>query len=586
MQVLVNVAVISGFIVVALTALAFILARLYKKSTKEISFVRTGFRGQKVVLNGGALVLPVLHDVIPVNMNTLRLEVQRKNEEALITRDRMRVDVAVEFYVRVKPTEESIANAAQTLGHKTMNPQELKQLVEGKFVDALRAVAAEMAMEELHEQRADFVNKVQQAVSEDLLKNGLELESVSLTGLDQTSKEFFNPDNAFDAEGLTKLTQEIEERRKKRNDIEQDTQVAIENKNLEADRKKLEIARDVEYAKLDQEREVEIRRATQTTEIARERAEKMREAEEAQIEAKKKVDTARIMAERAVEEEGIEKARLLQEKEVAKAKAVETATIDQRKAVELAEQDRAIAIAEKSKEQSVAQAQADKARSEAVREEERVVTVRETEQAERQKAVELVEARKKAERDAIAIQVAAQAEKMAAADRAEAVKTLANAEADKRRIQAQGEAEAEKLQAEAAAVRYGVEAQGEQALNEARNTLSVEQIAMRVKLELMKVLPDIIHESVKPMEQIDSIKIIQVDGLQAGGQGAGAENGGAPAGSLADQLVNSALRYRGQAPLVDSLLEEIGLKGGDIKGLAKGLARNPAEEPPVPEAGS
>jgi uncharacterized membrane protein YqiK len=168
-----------------------ILARLYRRATKEISFVRTGFGGQKVILNGGALVLPVLHDTIPVNMNTLRLEVQRANQQALITRDRMRVDVMAEFYVRVKPTQDAIANAAQTLGLKTMNPDELKSLVEGKFVDALRAVAAEMAMEELHEQRVDFVQKVQQVVSEDLLKNGLELESVSLTGLDQTGKEYF-----------------------------------------------------------------------------------------------------------------------------------------------------------------------------------------------------------------------------------------------------------------------------------------------------------------------------------------------------------------------------------------------------------
>ena len=118
---------------------------------------------------------------------------KRENQQALITRDRMRGDVAAEFYVRVKPTEESIANAAQTLGLKTMTPDELNELVEGKFVDSLRAVAAEMAMEELHEQRVEFVTKVQAAVSEDLLKNGLELESVSLTGMDQTSKDYFNP---------------------------------------------------------------------------------------------------------------------------------------------------------------------------------------------------------------------------------------------------------------------------------------------------------------------------------------------------------------------------------------------------------
>jgi uncharacterized membrane protein YqiK len=64
--------------------------------------------------------------VIWVNMNTLRLEVMRSKEEALITKDRMRVDVRAEFYVRVKPTEEAIADAAQTLGQKTLKPLELK----------------------------------------------------------------------------------------------------------------------------------------------------------------------------------------------------------------------------------------------------------------------------------------------------------------------------------------------------------------------------------------------------------------------------------------------------------------------------
>ena len=83
-------------------------------------------------MGGGAIVLPVLHETIPVNMNTLRLEVRRADDQALITRDRMRVDVMAEFYVRVKPTAESIATAAQTLGQKTMSPNELKNLVEAK----------------------------------------------------------------------------------------------------------------------------------------------------------------------------------------------------------------------------------------------------------------------------------------------------------------------------------------------------------------------------------------------------------------------------------------------------------------------
>jgi uncharacterized membrane protein YqiK len=564
----VSIVVIAILVLVALFTIGMIFARLYRRASKELSFVRTGFGGQKVIMNGGALVLPVLHETIPVNMNTLRLPVSRANQQALITRDRMRVDVLAEFYVRVKPEASSIANAAQTLGLRTVQPEALKDLIEGKFVDALRAVAAEMAMEELHEKRVDFVQKVQQVVSEDLLKNGLELESVSLTGLDQTGKEYFNPDNAFDAEGLTKLTEAIEARRKKRNDIEQDTKVQIQNKNLEAERQKLELSKEEEYARLEQEREIEVRKAAPAADIARERAEKKRESEEAQIISSRQVQQANIAAERTVEEERIAKEQLLTTKEIQKAQSIEAADVEKKKSIELAEQDRAIAIAERSKAQSVAQSEADQARAQAVKAEEQVTTVRETEVAERRKLIELVEARKQAEKDAISITVAAEAEKQAADDYAEAVRIRAKGDADKDRLTAAGRAEAEKLEAEGARVRYEVEAEGKRAINESANTLSAEQIAMQIRMALIEHLPKIIAESVKPMERIDGIKIFQIDGLAAGGgqYGAGTEAGNV---SLADQVVNSALRYRAQAPMIESLLNEIGLKGSELNGLTK-----------------
>jgi uncharacterized membrane protein YqiK len=561
-------------IVVAVVGLMFalivsgmILSRLYARASKEISFVRTGFGGQKVIMNAGAFVLPVLHEIIPVNMNTLRLEVQRTNQQALITRDRMRVDVQAEFYVRVKPTSEAIANAAQTLGKRTMDPKALKELVEGKFVDALRSVAAEMAMEELHEQRVNFVQKVQAAVSEDLLKNGLELESVSLTALDQTDQSHFNPQNLFDASGLTRLTEEIQARRKQRNDIERDTEVEIQKKNLMTEQQKLELSREEEYARLEQHREIEVRRADQQAGIAREQAEKQRQAKEAQIMAKKQVDQAQIIAERAVEEERIEKERLLKERDIARSKAIETAEIERQKSVTLSDQERAIAIAEKSKEKSVAQAEADKARALAVKAEEQVNTARETEIAEREKAIELVEARKQAEREAIGIMVAAEAEKKAAADKAEAMRVLAGGEAEKIKIAAKAEAESEIMKAEAAKKRYAVEAEGARAKHEAENILDQAVIEMRIKLALIQNLEKIIRESVKPMEAIEGIKIIQVSGL-VGASGAAGQDAG---GNLADQMVNSMLRYRGQAPLVDSLLKELGISGGDINGLTAAL---------------
>src|SRR5688500_16269775 len=301
---------------------------LYLRSSKERAFVRTGFGGQKVVLNGGALVLPIIHEVIPVNMNTLRLEVTRGHERALITKDRMRVDVTAEFYVRVQAGAEAIAAAAQTLGQRTTQPESLKELVEGKFVDALRTVAAEMTMEEMHEKRGEYVKRVRAAAAADLLQNGLELETVSLTQLDQTAMEFFNPSNAFDAEGLTRLTEEIELRKKLRNDIEQDTLVQIKNKNLETARQTLIIGRDEEYARLEQQRELEIRRAAQGAEIAREQAANSRAAESAKIEAEQQIQQAKIESERAVAQGRIAMEQQLQEREIEKSKAVELSEQD------------------------------------------------------------------------------------------------------------------------------------------------------------------------------------------------------------------------------------------------------------------
>jgi uncharacterized membrane protein YqiK len=540
--------IVSLIVIAALVAVGvWLLNWLYRRSSKEISFVRTGFGGQRVVMNGGALVLPIIHETIPVNMNTLRLEVRRGRDSALITRDRMRVDVVAEFYVRVQPTMDAIANAAQTLGQRTMQPEALRELIEGKFVDVLRSVAAEMTMEQMHEKRGEYVKRVKAAVAEDLLKNGLELESVSLTGLDQTNMEFFNPSNAFDAEGLTRLTEEIERRKKIRNDIEQDTMIQIRNKNLEAEKLSLEIDRDSEYARLAQERELEIRRATQRAEVAREKAGRDREAEQAQIEAHEQIERTRISGERAIDEERIQRERQIQELE-----------IERRKALELAEQDRAIAIAERSRAQSEAQAAADTARAKAVAAEEKVFSARETEIAERRKAIELIAAAQDAERDGIRVRLTAEADKDAATDRAEA-----------RRLDAEGEAEAEKIRVLAARLRYEVEAEGTRQMNEAQNTLTPESRASVMRLRLLEKLEGIIRESVRPLEKIEGIKILQVDGL--GGGNGGGRGDGEGRGGIADNVVNSALRYRAQAPLIDSLLREIGLVGGDISKLTQGL---------------
>ena len=541
---------------------------LYERASKEMSFVRTGLGGEKVVMSSGALVLPVLHNTTPVNMKTLLLDLTRENEHALITRDRMRVNVTAEFFVRVRPNAEAIAAAAQTLGSKTLDAEQLRPLLEGKFVDALRAVAAERDMQQLHEQRIAFVQTVRDALAEEIVHNGLELESISLTGLDQASREYFNPNNAFDAEGLTKLTAEIETRRRARNEIEQDAEVAIQEKNLEAERLKLEIAKQEEHARLQQQKEIALRRAQQKSEIAAGDAERDRHVDESRVNAREQIELTQITSERIVNEARLDSEQKVREHEIAR-----DATI------ELARFERDISVAERSKDQSRAQAAAETARSEAVRASETVTTVREVERAERQKAIELVTARQEAERTAIGVVVSAEARRQAASEQAETNQIQTESEASRVRLLALAEADAEKQRADAADVRSAVEAKAQRAMHEADTALTPELIELKVRMAIIERLQEIIGETVKPLENIEGIKIVHVDGLGSG-SGGSRSDGGAPE-NYAEQLTDSALRYRAQAPIVDALLKEIGMSGADPNRLADILDRlsNPPADP-------
>jgi uncharacterized membrane protein YqiK len=91
---------------------------------------------------------------------------------------------------------------------------------------------------------------------------------------------------------------------------------------------------------------------------------------------------------------------------------------------------------------------------------------------------------------------------------------------------------------------------------------------LQEKLALIQALPRIIEEAVKPMQNIDSIRIMQVDGLNTGAA-SGAAPEAAGSGNLAEHAVGAALKYRAYAPVVDQLIKEVGLSGDGLAGLAK-----------------
>lgn len=542
-------------VVVAIALLWWILSKLYQRSTTELSFVRTGFLGERVAISGGALVIPVLHEVTRVNMNTILISVAHHDGNALITQDRLRVNVEADFYVRVKPEKAAVAAAARTLGSKTTSADGMRQLLEARFNDALRTAAAEQSMEALHENRSGFSTRVRDLASVGLDASGIAIDSVSISKLDQASREFFNPNNAFDAAGLTKLTAEIEERRKKRNEIERDSQVAIQRKNLAAEQQLLELQREEEYARLQQEREIAIRRAQQQSQITVESAEMKRGAQVAEVNASEAVEKARIASERSLREEKVRLEQQIREIEVQRALVVEMAETERRKTLEIAQQATEIEVARHSKERNAARAEAEASRALAVKAEEAVISAREIERAEREKALALVAAAREIEAKGLAIVQQAQAENEAASRRAGTVLALAEAEAS-----------AERLRQEALGLRYDVEARGRRAINEAENIASPEAMALRSRLAAIDRIEAVVRESAKPLEHISDIKIVHVDGLVGTGSSDGPV-GTANGGSVSDQVMNSALKYKLQAPLVDALLGAAGISGTNPQSL-------------------
>lgn len=507
-----------GWIILALLVLAaavVLAAVFYRRATNEVALVKTGVGGRKVIIDGGTIAIPYFHEITPVNMQTLRMTVSRSGDASLITQDRLRVDVGAEFYASVIPTDDAISRVAQTLGKRVFQPDQLKALIDGMMIDALRSVAAQMTMDELHENRSSFVRQVREALTDTLANYGLQLDSVSLAALDQTPFAALDENNAFNAVGMRKLAEVIAKSKKERAEIQSDSDVSVARAAMDAQRRKLEIDLEQRRAEIAQTQEVETLLAAQLAEVAARKADSERAAAQARIRMEQDIEEA----------------------DIAKAQAVRAAEIAQSRALEMAERDRLIQIAAKSQEESRAEAEADHARAEAVKAAEAVQTARQMAEAERRKALALLGAQERAEAAAAQARIAAESDKATAADK------LA----------------ARREEAEAIKAMKLAEAEADRAAIEARNARSDAQVAMELELARLEAMPKIVAEMVKPAEKIKGISINHVSGL-----GGAATSGEGAARTPVNQALDSIMDMAVQLPALKKIGDQIGvnLEGG------------------------
>ena len=423
---------------------------LYRRTSADVAFVRTGQGGNKVVLDGGMTVFPMFHKIVEINLRTMKLGVNPRGQNALITHDNLRANVLAQFYIRVQADEEHILNAARSLGESSVNADAVEALVSEKLVSALRAIASQMDLIEIHTKRDEFAERVKEHVRRDLEANGLLLESVTISELDQTDPGELSDNNVFDAQGKRKITEITAHAAVERNNLEREAERARKLKDVETRQQVLEL-----------ERKQAESEAQQATEISKVRADKERESQEAIITQQRQIELAKIEKDKQIQSQEIARQQTLETAKVQLEQAVQTAQIAKEQQIQMAsvERDRSVSLAERQKQidvagQETARAKAEEetllAQAERERASQQVTTVTQLAEADREANKRLIAARQQIDQDKLRAQTNAdveaytrikqsQADQESATNQAIARKELAEAEAQSKELVARGE---------------------------------------------------------------------------------------------------------------------------------------------------
>jgi flotillin len=438
---------------------------VYRKTSANEALVRTGMGGPEVVLDGGIVVYPIVHQVVPVSLETMKLEVERMAQDALITQDNLRVDVKAEFYIRVNPIKEEILQAARSLGHRSIEARAVGELVFEKLVSALRSVAAQKELAAIHSDRKSFASAVQELVAEELQQNGLLLETVTISRLDQTDPHGLSDENIFDAQGKKKITEITAAARVERNRLEKLAEQQITSQNVVTAQQVLELERTRAEAI-----------ATQERDVANVQSERLRETQAFAIDQERAVKEAEIARDLAIETANIERDRTL----IRRQQEREQTDIERSKAVELAERLKQIAIAEQEAARALMEQKALTAQAERERASQEIVTVQATAQAERDAQTKLISARQVIEQEKLKRQTDAEVTAYAEVRKAEATQQAAEMEAQAQIRLAEADAKAKEM------VAQGDQAQRLVEVNVERERVNVEKARVDVERDALE----------------------------------------------------------------------------------------------------
>ncbi len=423
-----------GALVLIIGAFIVIISKLYVTATADRAFVRTGMGGLKTITDGGAIVIPAVHQLTYVTLETMRIDVKRAGgKEALLTGDSLRADIEAQFFIRVDKEEKSVQAAAKSIGGGNVDQDRTEVLLKDKLVSALRSVALTHTLVDLNKDRKRYIETVQEYLGEDLKKNGFTLESVTISSLDQTPIGSMNSDtNIFDAEGSKQIAQIVQQRRIERNQIEREAEQAVATQNVSTRKAVLQTELDQKSAEAEQANRVQQAQAKAQAEARSQAAAQAQAAGVAEAESKQAVQLADVTRQQAVE---------VAEQE--RRKAAETARVAAEQQIEVTGREKEIAIANAEAERAKAQKLQLDAQAARETANQAVQTVTATAEAERAKAVKIIEQQATSDTAKISTVVTAEAQAASKIKLADAERQAAEASAAAKRTAAEAERDAQ-----------------------------------------------------------------------------------------------------------------------------------------------
>ncbi|MGD1940292.1 MAG: flotillin family protein [Leptolyngbyaceae cyanobacterium] len=556
--------------------------RVYVITPTNEAFVRTGGiirKQKKVILNGGCVVLPGFHELTRVPLRELSIDVERTGKLAVRTQDYLRADMRVTFYVCINASEDDVLPAAARLSRDgQITPEDIKNALEKRADDGIRAAAKTKTLAETDSDKLGFAQEVLNLIEPDLKKVGLTLNNLAISEIEES--DTYDTNNFFDAQGVRLRTETIQRSIQQKREVELTTRVAIEQKELDAEKRSLDIAKDQEDAKLAQTLEIESLKAERERTIQEKRDREAATAQRTKILQEQSVEEEEIQRQLSVRQKQIdadieleERQKVLKVAQARQREEADVAEVHRQKAVDSAQYSALVDLAEAERESKVAQEEAaiaiaeresDRFAAEAARAqaEAGVQTATSVEQAERSQRLAVIAAEQEAAERRIADQNVVEIDVFRKRRQAEIAKQTAELEAEAIRTLAQ--AELNKALAEA---------EGRQANIEARNAISsanlTADVIAQIWPELADRLPEVLRALAPQPGVIGDARIYAFPGANGSGDGAG--NG---AGDI-----NKLLLSTSGLALINSLLEDGKL--GTVLAQVKDLIQTEGAPTPV-----